>query len=145
MCGMESCAQRWNMATGAFDLGLSMYVVSEDMAPNGTCIPAFELAHWRFGLEHAKVWMERLGEEMQEVCAGIRYNLAPLPVDYGLYAVYEGIPSDFWDTQTHTNDRPALGGLYGRLPQTASDVNLNMAKETAKKVWASWNISNYQE
>ena len=35
-------------------------------------------------------------------------NLASLPTENGLYAVYESIPSDFWDTLTYTNDHPVL-------------------------------------
>ena len=72
---------------------------------------------------------------------GGRVGLAPLPVEGGLYAVYEGIPEDFWDTAEFTNDHPALVGLHGWLPRTA-DVQLDIAKATAEKVWTSWNISN---
>ena len=32
---------------------------------------------------------------------GGRAGLAPLPVEGGLYAVYEGILDDFWDTPTY--------------------------------------------
>ena len=130
-----------NESTGFFDLGPPMYVVSEDTAPNATRNPAFELAYWRFGLGHASTWMERLGEEVPGVWTEVRENLAPLPIEDGLYAVYEGIPSDFWDTPTYTNDHPALVGLYGWLPQTAN-VSLDLAKATAEKVWTTWNISN---
>ncbi|KAI0746641.1 Six-hairpin glycosidase-like protein [Daedaleopsis nitida] len=132
---------RRNASTGYFDLGPPMYVVSEDTSPNATRNPAFELAYWRFGLEHASAWMGRLGEDVPEAWTDVRDNLAPLPMENGLYAVYEGIPSDFWDTPTFTNDHPALVGLYGWLPQTAN-VNVDIAKATAEKVWTSWNISN---
>ena len=70
--------------------------MSEDTGPNATCNLVFELAYWRLGLEHAGVWMERLGsEEVPEAWTEVRDNLAPLPVEDGLYAVYEGIPNDF--------------------------------------------------
>ena len=40
--------------------------------------------------------MERLGsEEVPEAWTEVRDNLAPLPVEDGLYAVYEGIPNCF--------------------------------------------------
>ncbi|KAI0659070.1 Six-hairpin glycosidase-like protein [Cubamyces menziesii] len=130
-----------NASTGFFDLGPPMYVVSEDTSPNATRNPAFELAYWRFGLDHASAWMDRLGEDVPELWTEVKENLAPLPIEDGLYAVYEGIPSDFWDTPTFTNDHPALVGLYGWLPKTAN-VSVDMAKATAEKVWASWNISN---
>ncbi|KAI0777566.1 Six-hairpin glycosidase-like protein [Trametes elegans] len=137
---MAAYARR-NASTGAFDLGPPMYVVSEDTSPNATRNPAFELAYWRFGLDHASTWVERLGEEVPDAWTEVKDNLAPLPIEDGLYAVYEGIPGDFWDTPTFTNDHPALVGLYGWLPQTAN-VSLDIAKATAERVWTSWNISN---
>lgn len=130
-----------NTSTGFFDLGPPMYVVSEDTSPNVTRNPAFELAYWRFGLDHASTWMVRMGEAVPAAWTEVKDNLAPLPIEDGLYAVYEGIPSDFWDTPTFTNDHPAMVGLYGWLPQTAN-VSLPMAKATAEKIWTSWNISN---
>ena len=132
---------RWNASTRVFDLGPPMYVVSEDTAPNATRNPAFELAYWRFGLAHAAEWVGRLGEDAPPAWGQVREGLAPLPIEGGLYAVYEGIPADFWDTPTYTNDHPALVGLYGWLPQTPG-VNLSMAKATAEKVWTHWNIIN---
>ena len=137
---MAAFARR-NASTGAFDLGPPMYVVSEDTAPNATRNPAFELAYWRFGLARAAEWVTRLGEEVPAAWTEVGAGLAPLPVEGGLYAVYEGIPEDFWDTPTYTNDHPALVGLYGWLPQTPG-VNLEVAKATAEKVWTHWNISN---
>ncbi|KAI0646199.1 Six-hairpin glycosidase-like protein [Trametes meyenii] len=132
---------RRNASTGFFDLGPPMYVVSEDTSPNATRNPAFELAYWRFGLDHASTWMMRLGEGVPPAWTEVKENLAPIPIENGLYAVYEGIPSDFWDMPTFTNDHPALVGLYGWLPQTAN-VSVDIAKATTDKVWTSWNISN---
>ena len=52
-----------NAPMNVSDLGPLMYVVIEDAGPNTTCNLVFELAYWRLGLEHAGVWMERLGSE----------------------------------------------------------------------------------
>ncbi|KAI0634323.1 Six-hairpin glycosidase-like protein [Trametes polyzona] len=132
---MAACARR-NASTGVFDLGPPLYVVGEDTRPNATRNPAFELVYWRFGLAAASTWLERLGEEVPAACTEVKENLAPLPIQDGLYAMYEGIPSDFWDTPAFTNDHPALVGLYGWLPMTAN-VSLDIAKATAEKVWTS--------
>lgn len=132
---------RYNTSTGVHDLGPPMYVVSEDTSPNVARNPAFELAYWRLGLDLAQAWMERLGEEVPVAWGEVKENLAPLPIEDGLYAVYEGIESDFWTTTEYTNSHPALAGLYGWLPQT-SNVSLEIAKATAERVWATWNITN---
>ncbi|KAI0946500.1 hypothetical protein AcW1_009945 [Taiwanofungus camphoratus] len=130
-----------NESTGFYDLGPPMYVVSEDTSPNITRNPAFELAYWQMGLGMAQDWMDRLNEEAPRVWSEVKDNLAPLPVENGLYTVYEGIESDFWTSPEYINSHPALVGLYGWLPQTAN-VSIDIAKATAEKVWTTWNVSN---
>ncbi|GBE84277.1 hypothetical protein SCP_0602550 [Sparassis crispa] len=133
---------RYNGSTGFYDLGPPMYIVSEDTAPNVTRNPAFELAYWRLGLQKAQTWMERLGEQAPAAWSDVKDHLAPLPIENGLYAVYEGIESEFWTTTNYTNSHPALVGLYGWLPGTGLNVSVDIAKATAEKVWSTWNISN---
>lgn len=131
----------FNGSTGVYDLGPPMYVVSEDTSPNATCNPAFELSYWHLGLELAQQWMDRLGEAHPAAWAKVTEALAPLPVENGLYTVYEGIEIDFWTDSVFTNSHPALVGLYGWLPATAN-VSINIAVSTAEKAWTTWNISN---
>lgn len=131
----------YNESTGVYDLAPPMYVVSEDTSPNVTTNPAFELSYWKLGLGLAEDWMKSLGEEVPANWTRVKETLAPLPIENGTYAVYEGIPSDFWYTPTYTNDHPALTGLYGWLPETPG-LNVTMAKLTAEKAWTYWNISN---
>ncbi|KAJ3506906.1 hypothetical protein NLJ89_g6605 [Agrocybe chaxingu] len=138
----------YNTSTGVYDLGPPVHVVSEDTAPNSTLNPAFELAYWRFGLSNARDWLQALNETVPPLWQEVEENLAPLPVgkaedgeSEGLYMVYEGIESDFWDLERYTNDHPALVGLVGWLPPTEG-LNLTRARLTADKVWAKWNISN---
>ncbi|PCH37049.1 hypothetical protein WOLCODRAFT_128018 [Wolfiporia cocos MD-104 SS10] len=132
---------RLNESTGFYDLGPPMYVVSEDTQPNATHNPAFELAYWRLGLSIARSWMGRLGKNSPDAWLEVENNLAPLAIENGLYAVYEGIESDFWTDEAYTNSHPALVGLYGWLPPTAN-LSIPIAYATAEKVWTSWNISN---
>ncbi|KAJ3731470.1 Six-hairpin glycosidase-like protein [Lentinula guzmanii] len=131
----------FNQSTNVYDLGPPMYVVAEDTSPNVTINPAFELAYWRFGLGLAEAWMEKLGEDVPTNWTKVKENLAPLPIENGTYAVYEGIETDFWTDPAYINDHPALVGLHGWLPQTPG-LNLTVAKLTAEKVWATWNFSN---
>ncbi|KAI0309724.1 Six-hairpin glycosidase-like protein [Amylostereum chailletii] len=131
----------WNVSTGVYDIGPPMYPVAEDTNPNVTRNPAFELAYWRLGLDIARDWFNAAGEEIPETWTNVQQNLAPLPVEDGLYSIYEDAPADFWDLPEFTNDHPALSGLYGWLPPTA-DLDLTIANATAHKVYTSWNISN---
>lgn len=131
----------FNASSGFYDLGPPMYIVSEDTSPNVTRNPAFELAYWEYGLSLASTWMVRLEEEVPLPWKRVRDNLAPLPVENGLYAVYEGIEQNFWVDPAYINDHPALTGLHGWLPKTPG-VDLGIAKTTADKVYGTWNISN---
>lgn len=85
--------------------------------------------------------MERLELKVPEAWSDVKANLAPLPIEDGLYTVYEGLESDFWTDPVYTNDHPALVGLHGWLP-LVSGVNATIAKDTADKVYTTWNISN---
>ena len=71
----------------------------------------------------------------------VKNNLAPIPIQIGLYAVYEGIEENFWKDPKYINDHPALVGLHGWLPLTAN-VSLDIAKATADKAYTSWNIAH---
>lgn len=129
-----------NSTTGVYDLGPPLYVVSEDTSPNITQNPALELAYWRLGLGIAKRWVQKLGEDVPDGWTDVMSNLAKLPVDNGTYAVYEGIESTFWTDPEFTSDHPALVGLHGWLPPT-EDLDKDMAKATAEKVWTHWNLN----
>lgn len=133
----------WNTSTNVYDIGPPMYVVSEDTSPNITMNPAFELAYWRLGLRIATEWMQALGENesVWGTWEDVRGKLAPLPIENGTYAVYEGIPENFWTDPDFTNDHPAMTGLYGWLPPTPG-LDINIVNATTHKVWANWNISN---
>ncbi|KAJ7779248.1 Six-hairpin glycosidase-like protein [Mycena metata] len=131
----------FNATTGVYDLGPPMYEVAEDNIFNNTYNPSFELAYWRLGLGIAEEWMQRLGEEVPSNWTVVKDGLAELPVNNGTYKVFEDVEDDFWTDPTYINDHPALSGLHGWLPPTEG-LDLETARLTTEKVWASWNISN---
>lgn len=129
----------WNGSSGVYDLGPPMYPVSENTSPNVTRNPAFELAYWRFGLDVAVKWRERMGREVPAEWVRVRDGLAKLPVVDGAYAVYEGIEG-MWTSNATTNDHPAMAGIFGLLPPPESGEPLDMAvlKRTAEKIKELW-------
>jgi hypothetical protein len=128
-----------NVSTGRYDLGPPMYPVSENTPPNSTINPTFELAYWRFGLDVAARWKERLGQPVPEKWMTVRDNLAPLPVENGTYVTYEGI-AGMWTDNATTNDHPAMSGIYGLLPPPASGPPLDktILKNTADRIRDTW-------
>ncbi len=122
-----------NEKTGRYDLGPPLHVVSENVDPALARNPAFELSYWRFGLRVAQLWRERLGLPRDAGWDQVRDNLAPLPVEEGMYVLYEGV-TDMW---TKWNwEHPALIGVRGLLPGDGADEAT--AHRTLRKVFDVW-------
>lgn len=95
----------------------------------------FDLAYWRWALERANVWQERMGNPRVAKWDEVAYNLPPLPVQDGVY-----LRSPEW-TETYTKhnyEHPDPVGVYGMLPPTDM-VDRDIAKASLNKVWACWN------
>ena len=96
----------------------------------------FDLAYWRWALETAQVWQERMGNPRVEKWDDVAYHLAPLPVYEGAY-----IRSPEW-THTYTEltyEHPDPVGIYGMIPPTDM-VDPDIARASLKKVWATWQM-----
>lgn len=95
----------------------------------------FDLAYWRWALETAQTWQERMGLPRVEKWDDVAYHLPPLPVQNGAY-----IRSPEW-TETYTRqnyEHPDPVGICGMLPPTDM-VDVTIARASLKKVWATWN------
>ncbi len=94
----------------------------------------FDLAYWRWGLDKAQQWRQRMGlarePHWEEVCR----NLAPLPVVDGVF-----VHSAQW-TDTYTKrawEHPDPVGVLGMLPPIDA-VDAQIARRTVAKVWQTW-------
>ncbi len=97
----------------------------------------FDLAYWRWALETAQVWQERMGNPRVEKWDDVAYHLAPLPVQDGLY-----IRSPEW-THTYTElnyEHPDPVGVYGMIPPTDM-VDKEIARASLKKVLERWDTN----
>ncbi|KAL1884370.1 hypothetical protein VTK73DRAFT_64 [Phialemonium thermophilum] len=128
----------YNATTGFYDLGPPMYPVSENTQPNATRNPTFELAYWRFGLDVALRWRTRLGRPVPAEWLAVRDGLAPLPIEDGAYAIYEGVPG-MWTYANTTFDHPAMAGVYGLLPPQPP-VDLAVVRRTADRIRDTWTL-----
>lgn len=120
-----------------FVLGPPVCIVSENTDILKTTNPTFELSYWRYGLRVASEWCRRLGEEPPAQWKKVCENLAPLPMQDGLYVTHEGIV-DMW---TKFNfEHPALVGVYGMLP--GDGVDKETFRRTLEKVCQTWNFNH---
>lgn len=95
----------------------------------------FDLAYWKWGLDMAQTWRERMGKPRVAAWDDVSEHLAPLPVQDDLY-----LRAPEW-TETYTKqnfEHPDPVGIYGMIPPTEM-VNRRIARNSLKKIWEVWN------
>ncbi|MFT5884108.1 MAG: hypothetical protein ACI9IP_000563 [Arcticibacterium sp.] len=78
--------------TEKYILGPGVMPAQERFNPKETFNPTYELAYWRWGLETAQTWRERMGIERNEKWDAVLADLSPLPIKNGLYLAAESSP-----------------------------------------------------
>jgi hypothetical protein len=95
----------------------------------------FDLAYWRWGLDTAQKWRQRMGLPREPHWDDVRRHLAPLPVSDGVYL----LAPDWTDTYTNRAwEHPDLIGMLGMLPPM-DGVDADTARRTVLKVSQTWN------
>jgi hypothetical protein len=98
----------------------------------------FDLAYWRWGLDKAQEWRQRLGLAREPHWDEVRENLAPLPVSDGVFVH----SAEWMDTYTkRAFEHPDPVGVLGMLPPIEG-VDAETAHRTVRKVWKTWNWNN---
>lgn len=94
----------------------------------------FDLAYWRWGLDMAQTWRERMGLPRRPEWDDVRRHLAPLPESGGVF-----VHSAEWhDTYTKRAwEHPDPIGVLGMLPPMEG-VDRATAHRTVLKVWETW-------
>jgi len=119
------------------DAATGLYHLAPAMPPSEQGITrdtVFDLAYWRWGLDKAQEWRERLGLAREPFWDEVRHHLAPLPVVDGVF-----VHSAEW-TDTYSKrawEHPDPVGVLGMLPPI-DGVDARMAGDTVAKVWATW-------
>src|SRR5688500_6002200 len=95
-----------------FVLGPPLIPAQENHPPRETWNPTFELAYWRYGLQVAQSWRQRLGMKREPAWDRVIRQLSPLPVKDGVYLAHENAPQTF--TERH-HDHPSMLAALGVL------------------------------
>jgi hypothetical protein len=94
----------------------------------------FDLAYWRWGLDKAQEWRERMGLSREPRWDAVRGGLAPLPEAGGVYVH----SADWADTYEKRNwEHPDPVGVLGMLPPVEG-VDPETARRTVRRVWEAW-------
>jgi hypothetical protein len=94
----------------------------------------FDLAYWRWGLDQAQRWRQRLGLPHEPAWDRVGLHLAPLPTLDGVF-VHSAEWKDTYDKRAWEHPDPI--GVLGMLPPTEG-VDLPTAHRTVLKVWRTW-------
>jgi hypothetical protein len=116
-----------------------IYHLTYVMPPSETGIASdtvFDLAYWRWGLDKAQEWRERMGLARVPLWDEVRRNLAPLPVDTNGFYMRTAQWNDTYTTRAHEHPDPV--GVLGMLPPM-DGVDPQTAQRTVSKVWTTWN------
>jgi hypothetical protein len=117
-------------------LGPPLWIAQEIHDPATSQNPAFELAYWRFALDVAQRWRERLGLGRDERWDDVIARLSPLPEKDGKYVALESHP-DTWDDATSRQDHPSMLMPLGFLPG-GSGVDRPTMSRTLDAVLSRW-------
>jgi hypothetical protein len=119
--------------TRRYVLGPPVIPAQENHPPRETWNPTFELAYWRFGLNIAQRWRERLGMQRSAAWDSILSKLSPLPVLDGVYLAHQNCPQTYVE---RNYDHPSMLGAFGVL--TGDGVDGDTMRRTLDRVMKEW-------
>ena len=109
----------------------------ETLRADETVNPPFELSYWRFALNIAQQWRERMGMPRSSDWDEVINRLSPLAAKDSLYLAAETAPETYSDIR-FTSDHMAVLGAVGILPETPQCDN-GIMRNTLHWVLNNWN------
>jgi hypothetical protein len=97
--------------------------------------PTFELTYWRWGLETAQRWRQRLGRPRVEKWDHVLQHLARPPAAADKYLFAE-TAADTYSLKTWVKDHPSVTAALGLLP--GPDIEREAMRRTLDWIWDNW-------
>ncbi len=126
----------WDETGRRHVLGPPLQCAQEVFPKDRTFNPTFELTYWRWGLETAQKWRERLGLPREPRWDRVLRTLSAPPVSNGMYLFAESAP-DTYSNPRWVNDHPSVTAALGVLPGTGVDPEI--MRRTFHWIWDHWN------
>jgi hypothetical protein len=130
-------------------LGPPLIPAQENFDYQTTFNPTFEIEYFRFGLETAQAWRQRLGMKRERRWDRVLAELPDLPQKDGLYLAAESQP-DLWDRarsvgcdgkaahECPNRDHPSFVAALGLLP--GKGVDRETMRRTLNATLAHWDL-----
>jgi hypothetical protein len=131
---MASFAIR-DRSTGRFVLGPPLQCAQEVFPKDRTLNCTFELTYWRWGLETAQTWRERLGLARTPIWDRVLRDLAPPVVADGKY-LFAGSAPDTYADPRWARDHPSVTAALGVLP--GPGIDRETMGRTLQWIWSNW-------
>ncbi|HTV39816.1 MAG TPA: hypothetical protein VMF08_04530 [Candidatus Sulfotelmatobacter sp.] len=125
----------WDSNRQRYILGPTLQCAQELYPKNKTRNPTFELTYWRWGLQTAQQWRERLGLAREPKWDDVLNKLAPLPVADGKYLFTETTPDSYTNPKWRA-DHPAVLDALSFVPGPGVDPTI--MSNTFDWVWSHW-------
>jgi hypothetical protein len=132
---MASYAE-WDTNKNRFVLGPVLQCAQEIFPKDHTLNPTFELTYWRWGLEAAQRWRERLGLPREAKWDRVLNGLAKPPVEQNKYLFAETATGTYTQKKW-IDDHPSVTAAFGMLP--GPGVDRDTMQRTLGWIWGNWN------
>jgi hypothetical protein len=126
----------WDTNTSRYVLGPVLQCAQEIFPKNNTFNPTFELTYFRWALETAQQWRERLKLPRDKKWDDVLQKLAKAPVVENKYAFAESTP-DCYTNPKWNADHPSVVGALGILP--GPQIDAATMRSTLDWIWTNWN------
>ena len=131
-----ACYATWDTNTSRYVLGPVLQCAQEIFPKDKTFNPTFELTYFRWALETAQQWRERLNLPREKKWDDVLQHLAKPPVADGKYLFTETTP-DCYTNLKWNNDHPAVLGASSFVP--GPQIDLPTMRNTLDWIWQNWN------
>jgi hypothetical protein len=121
---------------GRLVLGPPLQCAQETYPKDRTVNCTYELSYWRWGLQTAQAWRERLGLARSADWDRVLATLARPVVADGKYLFAESAPDTYGNPRWAT-DHPSVLAALGVLP--GADLDRDVMDRTLTWIWGHWN------
>lgn len=125
----------WRENERRYVLGPVLQSAQEVFPKDHTLNPTFELTYWRWGLETAQRWRQRLGLPREPHWDDVLNQLAQPAFEDGKYLFAETATGTY-SHKKWVKDHPAVTAAFGMLPGPSID-RATMAR-TLDWIWTNW-------
>ena len=127
---------KWDEKNKRYVLGPPLQTFQERYPVDSTYNPTFELTYWRWGLETAQLWRERLGLPREPAWDNVLQKLSSPPIIEDKYLFAESSPDNYINLRWR-EDNPSVLCALGMLP--GPGIDKERMRNTLKWVWKNWN------